>query len=464
MIASGEPHTTPSPDAVGWLTIYCIVLLAVPTRFVIAPLGSAGAPSMIFGLLSLLLWFGFQLSRSRSAAFQVQPVRLAMTVFILSICVSYVAAMARPIGADEISPADVALLAAASWTGTLLVAHDGIADRDRFGVLIHRLGVAGGLMAALGIAQFALGDTLVDHISIPGLASGLAGGFERQGFTRPSGTATHPIEFGVLLTMLLPLALHIGIYRRGRPALTSWLPTIAIIAVLPLSLSRSALLSGLVCLLVLLPTWPASRRWVVIAGVVVGGAILAISVPGLSGTIRGLFVSVDEDPSVQSRTDSYDLAVEFIENSPIFGRGLGTFLPKYWILDNQYLLMLITIGVVGVLAFLGVLVTAIWRLVKLRAHISDPATRDLAQSLIASIIAGGVGLAFFDAFAFPMTAGTLFMIVGLAGGLTRLYRSEPPALRHGPGRRTRFGRARQQPLDNDVDRSLPVQVDRPSDR
>ena len=43
-------------DAVGWLTAYLVLLLFIPSRLVVGPLGSAGAPSMLFGLGSLLLW------------------------------------------------------------------------------------------------------------------------------------------------------------------------------------------------------------------------------------------------------------------------------------------------------------------------------------------------------------------------------------------------------------------------
>jgi len=409
-------------DGVTWLTVFAFFLFAIPTRFVFAPLGSAGAPSMVFGILSLIFWTGTQLSRREPSAVFVNPARVALWIFAACVVTSFIAAMSRPIDADEVSPANVALLTCASWSGTFLIAHDGIPTGQRFSVLIWRLAIFGSLLACLGIAQFVFGETIVDRISIPGLASGTADTFSRQGFTRPSGTATHPIEFGVLLTMLLPFALHSAIHRHGRGLVWSWVPPLAIISVMPLSLSRSALLGTIVCLVVLLPAWPRVYRrfaYVAVFLLLVG---LPLAVPGLSGSILALFTGADSDPSVQSRTNSYDLAWDFIRNSPWFGRGLGTFLPKDWILDNQYLNTLICNGFVGLLALIGLITTCIFIMVRVRVQVDDPEVRDLAQALIASILAGAVGLALFDGFGFPMTASTLFLVLGLAGGFARLHR------------------------------------------
>jgi hypothetical protein len=47
----------------------------------------------------------------------------------------------------------------------------------------------------------------------------------------------------------------------------------------------------------------------------------------------------------------------------------------------------------------------------------DDRTRGLATALAASVSSGYVSLSFFDAFAFPMTMGTLFLLIGLSGAL-----------------------------------------------
>lgn len=414
-------------DGVTWLTILLVLLLLIPSRLVFAPLGSIGAPSQVFALLSLLWWLWHLLTRWGGSAPHIDPIGTAMGLFLASIAVSYILAMLRPIESDEVSTADAALIGAAAWAGTFFVARDGIPSRNRFDTLVHRLTIGAGLLALLGLIQFATGQTLVDRISIPGLsANSVAGSFDRSGFTRPSGTATHPIEFGVILTMLLPLALHWTFYGKHTSALRRWLPTLAIGLIIPLSLSRSVIVGTAVCLVVLLPTWPRARRLMAFGGIAVLMVFVFATVPGILGTVREMFTGIAGDPSAQSRSDSYPLVWEFVTKAPFFGRGLGTFLPKYWILDNQILLFLVSLGFVGLIAFFGLVLAAMLSLAHLRGRSSDQVTRDLAQSLVASLAAGTVGLALFDGFSFPMTAGVFFLLLGMSSALVRLANDVKP--------------------------------------
>ena len=159
---------------------------------------------------------------------------------------------------------------------------------------------------------------------------------------------------------------------------------------------------------------------------IAASGIIAMMVitPNFLNSVIGLFTGASEDPSITSRTDSFSLAFEFIARQPLFGRGLGTFLPKYRIFDNQYLLLLVTIGVLGTLAFIAVGITAVVMIVRLRKHLRDEGSRDLALGLCAALCAGFSCLFMFDAFAFPMTMGALFLILGIAGAFRRIVSME----------------------------------------
>lgn len=419
-----EQHPLRGVDAVTWLTLYVVLLFAVPSKLVLGPLGSAGAPSMLMGLGSLLLWIMFRAGTTRRTPMRAQPIRIALLGFLLSVGTTYALAMARPLPVDEISPADVALLTVCSWTGTLLVAHDGVLTRGRLDTLVWRLSVCGGALALLGVLQVLTGQIWVDRISIPGLTlTEAAGTYSRNGFLRPAGTAVHPIEFGALVTVLLPIALHVGFTQSSRGRLVRWLPAAAIAAVVPVTSSRSAYLGALVGLLVCVVGWPRARRRLMLVLVAAGVAVASVAAPNLFRSIVNLFSGVSEDPSIASRTGSFDLAGEFIARHPYFGRGLGTFLPKYRIFDNQYLVLLVTIGIIGTVAFLLLGVVAIMALLRTRRLTSDEGSRDLALSLVASLVVGFVSLAMFDAFSFPMTMGALFLILGIAGAFRRLERA-----------------------------------------
>jgi O-antigen ligase len=406
--------------------IYLVLLFAIPSRLVIAPLGSAGAISMLAGLVSLSVWALLWLAAVDARPAPPQPMHLALAVFMFSVGVSYALAMTHPISPDEISPADVALISLASWAGTMLIAHDVIRSRQRLDVLVWATSLAGGLMALLGAAQFLSKQPLVDVISLPGLTSLFDPALVvRNGLVRPSGTATHPIEYGTLLSLLLPIALHVGFHHLHRPWLLRWFPAVAIGGMIAISSSRSAYVSAVVALLVCLIGWSRRQRLVVLGSIAAGLTVLALAIPRLLRAVSGLFLGADSDPSIESRTDSYSFAWSFIVQHPLFGRGLGTLLPKYRIFDNQYLLLVVTVGIVGTLAFGALVVTSVVVLNRRRRQLRLERDRDLAISLTASIIAGFLSLAFFDAFAFPMTMGALFLVLGMAGAFTRLSDSEP---------------------------------------
>ncbi|WP_417374520.1 O-antigen ligase family protein [Glutamicibacter protophormiae] len=408
-----------------WLTLYVIILFAIPTTLVIDALGSAGAPSMLMGLLSFGGWGLLQLSvtSGSTTAFERRSVRTALIAFVICVGLGYISGMTRPIDGDEISPADVAMLSVVSWAGTALVTNDGIQSLERAKILARRLAWAGGALGLLGIGQFLTGQTLINWIAIPGLRAGVFEIFTRDGMVRPSGTATHPIEFGIILTMLLPLALHVAFTDLALKRWLRWLPVLVLGVAVSLTFSRSAYVSIAVAVVILVIGWPMRRRIAFLIGGVVLSVALFVAVPRLFGIINSLFRNIGNDPSISSRTDSYDLFWEFFVKWPFFGRGLGTFLPKYRIFDNEYLGLLIGVGIVGTIAFLALVGAAIISSLRVYREVADPALSDLGLTLIASIAAGAMSLTAFDAFAFPMTMGTLFLLLGLAGALRRLSSS-----------------------------------------
>ena len=96
--------------------------------------------------------------------------------------------------------------------------------------------------------------------------------------------------------------------------------------------------------------------------------LMIISSPHFVTSVTELFTGAPNDPSIESRTQSYALAADFIGRSPWFGRGLGTFLPKYRIFDNEYLLLLVTVGIVGTVAFIALGIVAITIAWRVRLH------------------------------------------------------------------------------------------------
>jgi polysaccharide biosynthesis protein PslJ len=232
-----------SVDAATVLSVYVVLLLAIPSPMVVRALGTAGAPSAILAIGAFFLWAWYHVHRSNPWISGHQPVRAAALGWLLIMLIVYAHAMSSPLPADEISPADSGMLKLIGLSGVVLVANDGLRNLDRHRTVLRRLVIGVGLLAALGLVQFATKQLLVDRISIPGLTGGTAAWSlaERSGLTRPSGTSTHPIEYGVLLTMVLPIAITFAMKSPTRRWLYRAVLGALAFAVF-LSISRSAML------------------------------------------------------------------------------------------------------------------------------------------------------------------------------------------------------------------------------
>ena len=415
-------------DAVAILTILVVALVGIPSQLIVGPLGRAGTPAEILGVCLLVAWLVLRVGRSSRTRQVRQPVRILLWVFVIAVVLSYIAANTRSMMPAEATSADAGLLLVCAWLGIMLMTMDLVRSRDRLDVLLRRVVLAGGALATLGILQFVTKEAWTNYIQIPALRANksLVGIYGRAGFTRPAGTAVHPIEFGAVLTMILPLALHFALTDVQRRPIRRWYPVLAIAFAVPISISRSAVVSLIVVLCVLLPTWSASVRRRAYAAIVGLGGAVYVAVPGLLGTITHLFTGASNDASTQSRTDSYSLAFEFIARTPFFGRGFLTFLPEYRILDDQYLGLLIETGIVGLAAFLGLLVSGALEGLRVRRLSANPRDGSLGVALAASIASALASFALFDAFAFPMAAGVIFLVLGSVGALRRIAVAREP--------------------------------------
>jgi O-antigen ligase len=423
MTAVAVSTRSTSIDAVTGLTAFLVLLVVIPSRLIFAPLGSAGTPAEVLGVVLFAVWLTVSVSNLGRREGRAEPIRIFAGLFVGAVLISYVAANSRAMFSAEARAADSGVLLVCSWMGVMLMAMDRVPTRERLDVLLRRLVLLAGALATLGLLQFVTKMPFTNYLQVPGLANNQTlSVFGRGGLTRPAGTAAHPIEFGAVLTMALPIAMHYAMTDRHRPALRRWYPVLAMGFAVPISISRSAVLSLIVVLCFVLPTWTrAGRRRAYAVILAVFGAVY-VMVPGLLGTITHLFTGISADSSAKSRSGSFSLAYDFISRTPIFGRGFLTFLPAYRILDDQYLGLLIEIGVVGLVAYLGLLVSGVVGGLRLR-RTANQIDGLLGVSLAASVASALASFALFDAFSFPMAASLSFLILGCVGALRRLART-----------------------------------------
>lgn len=416
------------------VTIYLVLLVAVPSYVTVGPLGSLGKPALIWGLLLLLWWL---LSRLQARDFDAvpvsQPVRLALGAFVVIVLLSFAAAMLRGQPADQISPAVTALIRLSSWSGVLLVTMDGVRTHQDAARLVRCVAIIGGALAGLGLAQFITGQTLLDWlVSIPGLTADAAEVATRGAYARASGTATHPLEYGTVITASLPLAIVVAVnggFRslRSRFAAWWWLPVALIAVASLLAVSRSAILGLVVAVVATLPAVPKAIRWVIgIGGGLAALAVFAV-VPGMLGTLVGLFAGASDDPSTQSRTGALARVPEFMSSSPFIGQGFGVFLPRYYVFDNAWVLLTVETGLLGVIALASLVISAIGSAIWASVVSPFGDTRAMSKAVTASLTTIAVLLLFFDGLSFAMSAGLLFFMAGLAAAMRSIAAADRAA-------------------------------------
>ncbi|SDS49646.1 O-antigen ligase family protein [Microlunatus soli] len=413
------------------LSIYLVLLFGVPSSLTIAGLASVGRPSFLWGLVLAFWWLLAQLQRYRPTRIRVwQPVRFALLAFVIIVLVSFGAALLRGQPADQISPATTAVLRVVSWLGVLLVTMDGIATRGEMIKVVRGLTIGAGLVALLGLAQFITGRTLLDWVvGLPGIDydTELTA---RGEFTRVAGTATHPLEYAVIVTGCLPLALLAAMtdgFRRQEDRLIRlswWLPVTFMIVSSLLSVSRSAIIGLVIAILATLPAMSRAYRRLTIIGGAFAAVVVAIVVPGMATTMITLFLGGPEEPSAQSRSNALERLPEFLSSSPLIGQGLGTFMPRYYIFDNEWALLTVELGILGVTAFAAIAVAAIASAACSARRSRDPEIITIGRGVAAAMLTTAVLFAFFDAMGFPISAGMYFFFAGLAAALGRLSQTE----------------------------------------
>jgi O-antigen ligase/polysaccharide polymerase Wzy-like membrane protein len=417
-------------DGTTLLCCYCAILFVLPSHLVVAAVPLALAPSMLFGMALGLLWFCAQLVSTVGMAKGRGLVRTSLFVFGLSQLATYGYATFGYLPSDELNATDRSVITIMGAMVVGIMAVDSLRGLSRIDKLLRIVVYGCVFVAVIGLIQFFIGVDPTHYLVFPGLreVGNVNTLLERSIFRRPSGTAGHPIEYGVVCAIAVPLCAHYAFRAatHGRRSWPWWLGLAMLATGAMVSLSRSAILGLLAAALVLLPTWPAKRQLQAIVAAVLFTGFMRLFVPGLIGTLISLFSHLSGDPSIQHRTESYARAGVQIAEHPWLGKGFGTYLPdKYGPLDNQYLGTLVETGFVGLAALILVLVAGAYAAVQVRRAARDPVLRDLAQTLLACLAVIMVADATYDAFGFIMATGMCFLLVGVAGALWRTIRDDP---------------------------------------
>ncbi|AWZ13970.1 O-antigen ligase family protein [Streptomyces sp. ICC1] len=420
-------------DATALLTGYLALAFFIPSNLTLPGLGGVGTPANVFAILGLFWYLATWLTGRIRPAHGTRLPRIAMWLLAVSVLASYLGNASRGSTHKEVLGADRGLIGLLVWVSIVVLVSAGIQDRARLDVLLRRAVVMGALVAAIGYYDFFTATNIAEKISIPGLQSSVAQitALDRGAFTRPRSTTAQPLEFGGMLALMLPFAVQQA-FDPARAHLTRWrrwAPVALMGGALPLTVSRTSIIGALIVVLVMVPRWKPQRRWTTFGLLLGSVAIFKVLVPGLIGTITTLFASFlsNSDSSTQARTVKYSAIVPYLEDRPLFGRGLGTFTPDlYFFTDNQYMLTLAEMGLLGLVALLALFLTGIHQGGAIRRIAACESDRELGQAFFASALVALVSAATFDALSFPMFAGMFFLTIAAGGSYLGFIRRAAP--------------------------------------
>ena len=418
------------PDSL--LSVYICLMLLVPSRLVVPGIGAVGTLANMFMLVGFIWYSVSWLMRRVSPSPYTRLPRIALLFYAVAILLSYVAVGRRDADPLEYSAADRALLQLLVWMPLILLATSltEYAQIDRLLRLYVKCCTA---VAVVAMAEFVLKRSLTDWIQIPGLVSNSAVTdlTTRGDFVRPASTASHPLELATIMVIALPFALQQAFHSPGKKAWRRWAPIALISLASIMTVSRTSIIGLVLVLVVLLPTWNSKRVGNFLLLLVPALGVVKVALPGLGGTVIGLFTAFINggDNSTNSRTATSASVNPLIAQRPWTGRGDGTFLPQlYRYTDNQYLLGLLEMGVVGVAAIVTIYLITLHQGVAGRRRFIDPARRETGQGFVAVGFVMLVVTVTFDTLSFPMVSGSVFLMLGLAGSYLSVARTEVPRI------------------------------------
>ncbi len=307
---------------------------------------------------------------------------------------------------------------------------------DRVVVAVKAIVYAGVVLSLFAILEARTGYNVFLHLErvIPILQQGNiyevnAATDSRGAGNRAFGASQHPIEFGALLAMIVPLALALAGATRQR----RWL--IAAALIMPAmfgALSRTIvpMLIGAILAALWTRKREVTRLWPALIPLVV---VIHFAVPGALGSLTksffpegGLIADQKTGDVGSGRISTLGPALRSeLYPNPAFGVGFSTRVTTTQdpsvdanapILDNQWLGVLLETGIVGFVALIWLFVTILRRCG--RAAKIDYGLRGwILAGITSSLAAYMLGMFTFDAFAFVQVTLVFTTLVGLAAAL-----------------------------------------------
>jgi putative inorganic carbon (hco3(-)) transporter len=361
------------------------------------------------------------LTRLRGERSSIRDRSFTIVILIYSVAAlaSYASAMGRGIPAKATASSTQYMLITLGMTAMVFATIAIVTTTDRLLLVLKGLVLGGTLSATFALVQFATGMDLAGDFRLPGLKTSdfmLVRGLAREGIVRSQGSAGHPLELAAVLTALIPIGVGLTACARARGQRTwPWaLCTVALLAGAVVTVSRSVFLGLAAAVAVMAWRWSIGRLAAIFAALIAAAGLAWLLQIKILTAFTSSFENSHKDPSLASRQNGMDYVLSQYQHHAWFGQGIGTY-PAYVnqpVLDNEYLSRLIDSGILGVAAYLGLLVFV------LSMAVRASAAKSTVNAEIGSALSGSMAVliaigAILDVSGFTQCGCLIWLIIAL---------------------------------------------------
>jgi hypothetical protein len=243
------------------------------------------------------------------------------------------------------------------------------------------------------------------------------------------GPTDQPLELAALLAMVLPFALMGSIEAATRRRRLFYIAAVGLLLAAGVATSRKTSLVAPAAAILLLAVYrPRTVIRSLLGLALVLGVLVHATSPGALGSVFEQLEPghINTVSTTTDRVARYDAVMPDIMSHLLIGRGYGSYDPhKYRILDNEYLGVIIAVGLLGLIGYAAILL-AMMILAHRTIRGPDPRRAGLALASLASVGVILVVSAFFDVFSFPHVPYLLFFIGGMIVALRNPSPIGPP--------------------------------------
>jgi hypothetical protein len=230
---------------------------------------------------------------------------------------------------------------------------------------------------------------------------------------------TGPTRHALALATMFAMALSFGLVAlaQSKTALRQTVYAVAVVLMLGgvfATSRKTGSFASIAALLTLFALRPRELGKLVPLGIVVFTGLLLTTPAAVEKQLDQVKPGeIAAGASGVGRTADYDAIVPDVRERVVLGRGYGTYDPhRFRILDNNYLVLLLETGLLGVGAF-GFILFATLARSRRALRQGDPSGWNAALAAAGATAALGVAMALFDALSYPQAPYMFFFLAGI---------------------------------------------------